>query len=248
LSKECLIGTLITVPEPAIIDALALCGFDWLFIDAEHAPLSARDVQIAIQVVADRCATLVRVAENSPTWIKMALDTGCTGVIVPQVNTAADALRAVEASRYPQLGSRSVGISRAHGYGSTFAEYVATANDEVCVIIQAEHHLAVANIEEILKVVGIDAVFVGPYDLSGSLGVLGAVSDEVVGKAVKRVVEGSKAAGITCGIYTGSMAQAIKRSEEGFSLLAVGGDVGHLMSAASSMLSEWRQAPQERLA
>ncbi|HZG92790.1 MAG TPA: aldolase/citrate lyase family protein [Pseudonocardia sp.] len=234
LAGEPLVGTLLTVAEPVVADALAGCGFDWLFVDAEHGALTVRDVQTAVQVVGDRCATLVRVAENAPPRIAAALDTGCAGVIVPQVNSAADARRAVAAARYPPAGSRSVGIGRAHGYGRTFAEYLARANDEVCVVVQAEHRLAAEHIADIAAVPGVDAVFVGPYDLSGSLDALGRLDDPAVEGAVRGVLAACATAGLPVGIFVGTVDAAAARREQGFGLLAVGSDVSHLIGAAAA--------------
>jgi 2-keto-3-deoxy-L-rhamnonate aldolase RhmA len=144
------IGTIVTLETPDVAEMLSLCGFDWLFIDMEHGPLSPGTTQHIIQAVADDCSSIVRVPENSEAWVKKALDTGCDGIIVPQVKSAEEARLAVTATKFPPQGSRSVGIARAHGYGMSFTEYVASANDKVALVILIEHIDAVNNLEESL--------------------------------------------------------------------------------------------------
>src|SRR3974390_460076 len=134
-----LIGTLVTTAAPEIAEVLALAGFDWLFIDLEHGSLSIQDAQRAIQAVAGRCFCVVRVPDATAENIKRVLDTGCDGFIAPHVNSADDARTIVALAKYPPVGVRSVGLGRAQGYGLSFAEYIASANDRVAVIVQAEH-------------------------------------------------------------------------------------------------------------
>src|SRR5215471_13325539 len=119
-----LIGTLLTTASPEVAEVLALAGFDWLFIDLEHGSLSIQDAQRAIQAVAGRCFTVVRVPEATAENIKRVLDTGCDGMIAPHVNTADEARRIVALAKYPPVGQRSVGLGRAQGYGLNFAEYI----------------------------------------------------------------------------------------------------------------------------
>ena len=144
---ELLLGSMVTLPSAAIAEILAEAGFDWLFIDGEHGPLETGDIVAILQAVGDRVACIVRVpgAEEAP--IKKILDQGAEGIIVPQVNTAEQAASVVRYARYSPAGSRGVGLSRAHGYGMRFQEYLQTANDRVAVIVQAEHARAVENIE-----------------------------------------------------------------------------------------------------
>ena len=128
-SGKPLIGTLLTVASPEVAEALALLGFDWIFIDLEHGSLSIKDAQTAIQAVAERSFTLVRVPDGTPENIKRVMDTGCTGIIVPMVSSESYARKIVALAKYPPLGERSVGLGRAHGYGLRFTEYLASAND-----------------------------------------------------------------------------------------------------------------------
>ena len=161
LAGDRLIGTLIRLPSPEVAELLAEVGFDWLFIDAEHGPFESAGALRLLQAVGARCAPLVRVPAGEEVWIKKALDIGAAGVIIPQVNSAEQALRVVRHCKYPPWGTRGVGIARAHRYGLGFSDYVAEANDGLAVIVQAEHIEAVRDIAAIARVPGVDAVLIG---------------------------------------------------------------------------------------
>src|SRR5258708_265414 len=195
------IGTILSLEAPEVAEMLVACGFDWLFIDMEHGPYSVRSLQLMLQAIPDSCSAIVRVPENSPVWIKKVLDTGCDGIIVPLVNSAAEALAAVQAAKYPPLGTRGVGIARAQGYGMQFAEYVKAANDHVALIILIEHREAAPNIDAILDVPGIDGVQIGPYDLSGSLNMLGEVGSEPVQTMLGQIKRACQAKSIPVGMF-----------------------------------------------
>ena len=162
--NELLLGAMLTLPSAEVAEMISKCGFDWVFIDGEHGPLTTLDCQRLLQAIAGRCASLIRVPENTEAELKRALDIGADGIIAPRVNSAEAAAQIVGWCRYPPLGSRGVGLGRAHGYGLDFADYMETANQETMVVIQAEHIDAVENIESIVQVDGIDAVFIGPYE------------------------------------------------------------------------------------
>jgi hypothetical protein len=158
VNGELLIGTVVTLGCPEIAELLSAAGFDWLFIDAEHSPLEARDMQALLQGAGAGTPCLVRLSSSQEVPIKKALDIGATGIIAPQVNSPEQAEAVVRFSKYPPQGRRGVGIGRAHGYGPRFQEYVDTANESVAVVVQAEHVDAVQNIEAIVSVPGIDGV------------------------------------------------------------------------------------------
>ncbi len=238
---ETLLGTMVTLPTAATAEVLADAGFDWLFIDGEHGPLSAGDIQGILQAVGHRVACIVRVPICSEAEIKKVLDLGAQGVIVPQVNTAEQAADVVSFSRYAPAGSRGVGLARAHGYGFRFAEYVGSANDEVVVIVQAEHKTSVANIESIVKVPGVDCVLLGPYDLSASYGKLGQINDPEVLDGIARVTSTCKAAGIPLG-YFGVNAEAVAPyAQQGYSLLVAGVDVLFVGNGARKVLKDMQE-------
>jgi 2-dehydro-3-deoxyglucarate aldolase/4-hydroxy-2-oxoheptanedioate aldolase len=234
------IGTLVTVDSPQIAEVLILSGYDWLFIDMEHAALEVAAVQRLVQVASGRCHSIVRVAENSDVWIKRVLDTGCDGVMVPQVRSAADASRAVRSAKYPPLGERSAGISRAQGFGLAFAEYVGRANSTTSVIVQVEHVEAVENIESILAVEGVDGVFIGPYDLSGSMNRLGEVESDEVQRAITRIRAACRDARMPVGLFVLDADAAKAQIEAGCSFVAVGLDMTTLATAARRNLHRVR--------
>ncbi len=232
---EKLVGTMVTLPTASTAEILADAEFDWLFIDAEHGPLDVKDVLGILQAVADRIACVVRVPECSEAWIKRVLDLGADGVIVPQTNTPEMVADVVRYARYAPVGARGVGLARAHGYGFRFAEYVASANDQVAVIVQAEHKLAVENIDAIVAVEGVDAVLLGPYDMSASYGKMGQIDDSEITGAIEKVIRTCKAAGIPIGSF-GISAEAVNGyAEQGCTLLAAGVDVLFLGAGARKM-------------
>ena len=159
LRGERLLGTIVSVASPQVSELLAQAGFDWLFIDAEHGLLEASAIQDLIRA-AGATPCLVRVPSLDEVAIKQVLDAGAEGIIVPQVNSADAAKRAVAYAKYPPLGQRGVGIARAQGYGFELDDYLARANERITVVVQAEHIEAVANIEDIAVTPGVDAVFV----------------------------------------------------------------------------------------
>ncbi len=237
---DLLIGTLISLPSPEIAEILMEAGFDWFFVDLEHSALEIRDVQAILQAVDQRVDCVLRVPLNDEIWIKKALDIGAAGVMVPQVNTGAEARQAVRFSKYPLQGGRSAGVGRAHGYGARLQEYLDRANEQTAVIIQAEHIQAVENIKEIIAVEGIDAVLVGPYDLSASMGRMGQVDSPEVQGAVKRVRQACLESGKPLGIFTATAKRAKQYMQDGFRLIAAGGDTLMLVEAAGALLQELR--------
>lgn len=235
-----LVGTLLTLPSPSVAELLAAQGFDWLFVDAEHGAFDHGDVLRVLQAVAGRCACLVRVPGLDPTWIARALDAGATGIIVPQVHAAADATRAVQLAKYPPQGLRGVGAARANVYGTAVRDALAAANDETVVVVQAESRGAVVGIREVAAVPGLDAVFVGPFDLSASLGVPGDVQAPVVQEAIATIAGACREARMPLGIF-GMRAEAVlPHAARGFTLLAAGVDTALFAGAAREVITRLR--------
>lgn len=237
-SGERLIGSLVTLPAPDVAEIMAHAGFDYLWIETEHAPMDFIHAQTLIQAVGGRCPCLIRIPDIQEVWIKKALDIGVDGIIAPQVRSAADAERIVEWSLYPPAGRRSVGVSRAHTYGMKFQKYVDTANDELVIVLQAENAEAVRNIGAIVETPGIDAVLIGPYDLSGSLGVLGQTTHPKVQEAITEIRRRCAEADMPVGIFTTDAPTAREYIEQGFTLIALGMDVFYLWQAARTTLEE----------
>lgn len=186
-SNQLLFGTLITLSSLEVAEILARAGFDWFFIDMEHSSLGVREAQAVLQAVSGQVECLLRIPLNDEIWMKKALDTGAAGVIVPQVNTADEATRVVRWAKYPPRGRRSVGLARAQAYGAGLEEAIRRADEETAIVIQIETVEAVSNISSLLEVDGIDAVLIGPYDLSASMGRIGEVDHPEVQEAIRRV-------------------------------------------------------------
>ncbi len=179
----------------------------------------------------------MRVPAAAEVPIKKVLDLGADGIIAPQVNTPAQAADVVRFARYAPAGARGVGLGRAHRYGLRFADYIASANDEVAVVVQAEHVRAVENIEAIVEVEGVDAVLLGPYDLSASLDRIGDVGHPDVLAALDRVIATCAKAGMPLGMF-GVSAEAVEPFvERGVTLLVAGVDAMLLGNGAKALLS-----------
>ena len=239
-SGEILIGTMITLPTAATAEILVDAGFDWLFVDGEHGPLELPDILSILQAVGHRLPCVVRVPAAEEVPIKKVLDLGAAGIIVPQVNTSKQAADVVQFARYAPEGQRGVGLGRAHRYGMGFQEYLDSANDQIAVIVQAEHRLAVENIDSIIQVDGIDAIQLGPYDLSASLGKIGQIDDPIVVSAMDRVTRACQSAGMPLGHFAISTETSKAYIEMGYTLISIGVDTLMLGSAAKHCLKQFR--------
>lgn len=236
--KVCL-GATITINSPAVAEIMSHIGLDWLWFETEHSSLTLDNVLTMLQATngAD-VSTVIRVPWNDKTMIKRALDLGPDGIIVPLVNTREEAEAAVRAMKYPPLGERGAGLARAQCYGLHMGEYMETANNEVTTILMIEHIQAVENVDEILKVKGVDSVMVGALDLSGSMGMLGQTGDPRVEGAIQKVLASCKKAKVPCGIITVAPEQANERIKQGFTNIIMGIDVLFLHSAARGALAQ----------
>ena len=166
-------GAFLQISSPISAEILALSGFDWLIIDMEHAPVELDSLLRQLQAIGNssNCVPFVRTPWNDPVAIKRILDTGPLGILIPYVNTLAEAEAAVAACKYPPIGSRGAALSpRAARYGQYTSEYFDAANREIVVIIGIETPEAAANLDEILKVPNLDGIFIGPMDLATSMG------------------------------------------------------------------------------
>ena len=242
--RQTLLGTLVNSTDPASAEILAEVGFDWLFIDAEHGPHETTDLLSVLRAVDHRIPCVVRVPAPEEIPIKKTLDIGATGIIAPQTNTVEQVESVVRYCRYSPQGSRGVGLGRATTYGQGFADYVGTANDNVAVIVQAEHIEAVENIEAIVQVEGVDAILIGPYDLSASLGKMGQVTDPEVVAAIDHVTDVCHAAEMPLGIFGVTAEAVIPYRDKGFSLIVSGVDLLMIAQTAKQMLSQLRSTNQ----
>ncbi|MBN2051418.1 MAG: hypothetical protein JW760_13280 [Spirochaetales bacterium] len=238
LNKERFLGTLLTMDCTEAAEILSRSGFDWLFLDLEHSALGPPEAQKLLQAAGDRVPVLIRVESGDEEGIRKALDSGADGIIIPHVNSAKAAEHIVSLAKYPPGGTRSIGPGRASHFGNEMAGYLSQANTETAVVVQIEHIDAVAEVEKIASVEGIDALFVGPYDLSGSLGRPGKVDDPEVTRAIDRTLAAAAANHLAAGIFAGSAAAASAYLEKGFSLVAVASDGILLGGAAASLLEQ----------
>lgn len=242
LAHERLIGTLLTLPTPSIAEMCAEAGMDWLFLDMEHGSLDLQDVQRIAQAVNNRCPCVVRVPINDRMWIGKVLDLGVSGIIIPQVNSAEDAQRAVFAAKYPPQGGRGVGVGRAARYGANLSGYLQNGNDETAIIAQIEHRDAVENMEAIANVVGVDALMIGPLDLSGSFGKPAQIDAPEVQAAITRVREFGMARKIPMSLFCPDAERAQKALREGYTLIPVATDNLIFLRAATAMMKTIQEA------
>lgn len=181
------IGTWITLNSPSVAEILSEAGFDWLCIDMEHTVTDYAEAQLIISTIQSKgLKAFVRVGENNARIIKRVLDAGADGIIVPSVNSAEEAKQAVLACNYPPIGNRGVGLARAQLYGFGFEEYRDVKAKAIKLIVQIEHIKALNELEEILNIEGVDGTFIGPYDLSGSMGKPGQWDDIDVKLAIEK--------------------------------------------------------------
>jgi len=201
-NQELTLGSWITIGHPIIAEIMSRSGFEWLTIDMEHSAITLDVTQNLIRTIElNDCIPLVRVSENNSNLIKRVMDAGAYGVIVPMVNSKEDAESAVKSVRYPPKGSRGVGLARAQNYGFDFEGYKNWLEKESIVIAQIEHIDAVKNLKEILSVDGIDGFIVGPYDISGSLGVPGDFDHPEFKTCIKDIMDVSKDLGKPAGFH-----------------------------------------------
>jgi 2-dehydro-3-deoxyglucarate aldolase len=234
--KKVVFGGYISMAHPDVAEVIGAAGYDWVLFDTEHAPLDVATIQMLMQAMRfSQTPTLVRVAWNDMVLIKRALDIGTSGIIVPWVNSREDAMRAVSAMRYPPAGLRGVGPRRA---AIIDPEYIETANKELFLAIQIETKQAIDRVDEILSVEGIDAAFIGPYDLSFSLGVPRQWESPIFTNAVKRVLEGSTRHNVAPGVL--APVEWEKRMREGFRMIQTPGDIDILQQGAAENLRKMR--------
>jgi len=235
------LGAWVTIGHPDVVEIMASLPFDWLLFDMEHAPLDISTVETLLPALNGTDITpFVRVPWNDMVIIKRALDLGFMGILVPYVNTKEEAEAAVRACRYPPRGIRGVGPRRATRFGSIPAtEYFEKFEKEVLTIgIQIETERAIKNIEDILSVEGIELAFVGPSDLSASLGVFKKFDHPKFQKAIDIVIENCENAGVAPGIMTGGPEDAKKWIERGFRFISIAHDDIILRRAYLSALTD----------
>ena len=237
--NEVAFGITVTIGHPDIAEILGEVGFDFINFDTQHTPLSIETVQTMMQAMNNPKTTpIVRVQWNDFAMINRALDIGAHGIIIPYVNTREEALKAIQYASYPPRGIRSYGPRRAM---LKDPEYMSTANEEILIMPQIETKKALNNIEEILSIDEIEAFFVGPYDLSMSLGVFAQWDHPIMEKALARIIEVAEDYGKKAGMLA-PIEPIEKTIKRGFKLINIGGDVTYLRQAAEDSLQKAKSA------
>ena len=242
--QDSVFGTWIMTNSLDNAEILAHTGSDFIMIDAEHGAMDIETAGRMVSIIRSTPATpLIRVAGNEVSLIKRALDTGVSGVMIPMVNTKEEAEHAVQSCKYPPMGIRGTGAGRAVLFGANaeeFENYYTEANDEVLIIVQIEHYTSVENIEEILSVPGIDIAFVGPYDLSTSMGLQGQLEHPEVLSSCERVIKACEKYHVTPGImtWTNGMENHINM---GFKFLLGGIDGAILYDGVKNLVNEFHR-------
>ena len=248
-------GAWTSLGHPSVTEILARAGVDFIGIDLEHSTISQEQAQRIIAASqAAGVACLPRLSWHDGEQIKRLLDSGADGLIVPNVSTIEEARRIIEWSKYPPLGRRSYGIARAQGYGFDFEAYTAAWNRRSTIIIQIESIAGVEAIDDLLAVGQIDGAMIGPYDLSGSLGIPGRLTDRRVLNASAKVIASCRRHGKACGTQIiEPTPQAIAAAfEQGFTFTVLASDVFLLWKWSErmrSLVAQYREAaPRPRTA
>ncbi len=235
-------GLWLGIPDVSVAEMMAGAGFDWLVVDHEHGPFELRDVLAHLQAMAPyNVAPIVRPVDGDPGLLKKLCDIGAQSFIVPMVDTAGQAADIVSAVKYPPAGRRGLGTSMARAARwNTVPGYLGKANDEMVVIVQAETTTALANLEAIAGTPGVDGVFIGPSDLSASMGHAGNASHPDVIKAVGAGLKTIRKAGKHAGLLCLDESQVAHFIECGANFVGVGVDTLLIGNAARSLAARFK--------
>ena len=246
------IGLWLATGDAYVAEMVAGTGFDWLLIDGEHAPNDLRGTLAQLQAIASATSTLpasaraahpvVRLPTADPVLVKQYLELGVQTLLLPMIDTPEQAASMASAMRYPPMGSRGIGCGLARSSRwNRFSSYLQEANEQVCLLVQVETVEALNNIDEIAATPGVDGVFIGPADLSASMGYLGQPGHPEVVAAIQKALARIAAAGKPSGILATQEAQAHQWLEAGVSFAAVGVDISLLSMAAQGLASRFTQ-------
>ena len=227
LDRKVTLGAWMQIGHPACAEIFARAGFDWVCVDLEHGAIDLETMTDIFRTLAGfDCVPVARLPLNDPVWIHRSLDAGARAIIIPMVKTAQEAEAAVSEAKYPPRGVRGFGYSRANMHGMDFSTYIATANDEIAMIMQIEHKDAIANLDAILDVPGVDGLFIGPLDLSGSMGITGQMEHPDMVAALNKYLAACAAHKSSAGMHiVRPNADNIKQAlAKGYSLIALGLD------------------------
>lgn len=238
LDGEVVIGTFQVIGSPEVAEITGLAGLDFTILDQEHGPLSTETcLALCTAAEAGGAAPIVRVQENARPQIQRALDIGAAGVQIPQIETKTDAQRAVANAHYGPVGERGLSLYVRSGGYKGGDEYTDLQNEQTALIVQIEGERGVENLDAIMEVEGIDVLFLGPYDLSQSIGIPGRVNDERVEELMSDVSERAREADRVVGTYADTPEMARRWIEAGVQYVAVYVDAPTLLDAFASMRS-----------
>jgi len=224
-----------------VAEILSIVGFDWIVIDMEHSPNDIQEVLSQLQIIQGfKSEPVVRVPWNEPVMVKRVLDMGAQTILFPYIENAEEAKAAVSATRYPPKGVRGVmSAARMNKYG-TVKNYYTEAEKEICVLVQCETKTAIENISEIAAIDGIDGIFLGPSDLSASIGKIGQFEDGEVQSLIMQGLEDCKKNKKAAGILTAKLDYAKKYTSDGFTYVAVNSDTNLFARGAENLLKEFK--------
>lgn len=232
-------GVWVTLESPSITEAAIMMGADWICVDMEHGHLGMKEVMEHVRTVRGTdTAALVRVPSIEQGIVKRVLDIGAHGVLLPLVRGHEDMARGMSYGRYPLEGVRGIGGERSVKWGMGMADYLKDANEETLVIPLIETREAVEDIDRILEVPGLEAIFFGPADLSATYGYLGEWEGQGVAEKILAVREAAERAGVASGIMTMNAADAVKRKEQGFNMVGLGSDLGLMIRSMEASMKQ----------
>ena len=244
--KEILLFSWLNTASPIAAEIMSAAGFDALVVDAEHSAVELPQGQALFQAIKSgnpNCVPMVRMAGNRYEQTKRWLDAGALGIIAPLINTGEEARELVRAVKYPPLGERGVGYGRSHGYGYNFDEYMERANRETFVIVQLEHVKALDKLDDILSTEGVDGAFIGPYDLTASMGITAQFDHPDYIQACDKILESCKAHNVMAGIHVvqPDPDEALRRIQQGYQIIAYSLDITMLGNACRDGIQQIRQ-------
>lgn len=249
LDREPAVGGWLSLGEPAIAELTASLDYDFVLVDMEHSDMTAETVTSMCRAVDAADGTtepIVRIPSGDRTDVNRILDAGASGLMVPMVDTAEEARSFAERTRYPPQGERGIAGGRAGAYGVEMGAYVETANDEIVTVVQIESEAGLANVEEIAAVEELDAIFVGPADLSAALVGLGRYDEPEFVDAFERIVATAHDHGLPVATLASNPDGVDRWLDLGADFLMVGIDAGHLRTGARDALDSFRTAVEER--